>query len=182
MLLNTHDHKESALYDWFSSCFLGGSGIPWSHRGSSVRRLVMGDKSMSLNLNVFQSVKSFIFGSTTCHSMSFSLPPPTPNFFQILSKGKILSYGTQERINGSSYQSLSFQLTKEMVPSSRLLVYYIVTGEKTAELVADSIWLNIEQKCGNNIVVSKHTVFFIHSCLCPFFNICSILGVSSLHL
>lgn len=54
----------------------------------------------------------------------------------------------------SDYENLSFQLTQEMVPSARLLVYYIVTGEETAELVADSVWLNIEQKCGNSLQVS----------------------------
>ncbi|XP_054854466.1 complement C5 [Eublepharis macularius] len=73
--------------------------------------------------------------------------------YLILSKGKIVSYGTQDKIKDSVYQSLTFQLTHEMVPSARLLVYYIVTGEGTAELVADSVWLNIEQKCGNNIEV-----------------------------
>ncbi|KAL8174391.1 UNVERIFIED_CONTAM: hypothetical protein K2H54_043701 [Gekko kuhli] len=71
--------------------------------------------------------------------------------YLILSKGKIVSYGTQDKIEGSVYQSLTFQLTYEMVPSARLLVYYIVTGEGTAELVADSVWLNVEQKCGNSI-------------------------------
>lgn len=40
-----------------------------------------------------------------------------------------------------------------MVPSARLLVYYIVTGEQTAELVADSVWINIEEKCGNQLQV-----------------------------
>ena len=41
-----------------------------------------------------------------------------------------------------------------MVPSARLLVYYIVTGEQTAELVSDSVWLNIEEKCGNQLQVN----------------------------
>uniref|UniRef100_A0A8C8RFZ9 Complement C5 n=1 Tax=Pelusios castaneus TaxID=367368 RepID=A0A8C8RFZ9_9SAUR len=73
--------------------------------------------------------------------------------YLVLSKGKIVSFGTQERIKSSDYENLSFQVTQEMVPSARLLVYYIVTGEETAELVADSVWLNIEQKCGNNLKV-----------------------------
>lgn len=44
-------------------------------------------------------------------------------------------------------------MTQNMVPSARLLVYYIVTGEQTAELVSDSVWLNIEEKCGNQLEV-----------------------------
>ncbi|XP_058015546.1 complement C5 [Ahaetulla prasina] len=73
--------------------------------------------------------------------------------YLILSKGKIIKYGTQDKIQGLSYQGLTIHITKEMVPSARLLVYYIVTGEGTAELVADSVWLNVQQKCGNNLEV-----------------------------
>lgn len=77
--------------------------------------------------------------------------------YLVISKGKIISYGSQEKIKDTVYQSLNFQLTKEMVPSARLLVYYIVSGEGAAELVADSIWINIEQKCGNNLQVQLST-------------------------
>ncbi|KFP32463.1 Complement C5, partial [Colius striatus] len=82
--------------------------------------------------------------------------------YLILSKGKILSFGTQERIKDLEYEHLAFEITQEMVPSARLIVYYIVMGEKTAELVADSIWLNVEQKCGNSLDIklqsSKNTL------------------------
>ncbi|XP_008945836.1 PREDICTED: complement C5, partial [Merops nubicus] len=71
--------------------------------------------------------------------------------YLILSKGRIVSFGTQKRIEHLEYEHLTFQITQEMVPSARLIVYYIVTGEATAELVADSVWLNVEQKCGNSL-------------------------------
>ncbi|XP_074779675.1 complement C5 isoform X1 [Athene noctua] len=71
--------------------------------------------------------------------------------YLITSKGKIVSFGTQERIKDLEYEHLTFQITQEMVPSARLIVYYIVMGEETAELVADSVWLNVEQKCGNSL-------------------------------
>ncbi|XP_034969300.2 complement C5 isoform X1 [Zootoca vivipara] len=83
--------------------------------------------------------------------------------YVILSKGKIIAHGTQERVKDSTYQSLGFQLTKEMVPSARLLVYYIVTGEGAAELVADSVWLNVERKCGNSLEVKLSTSERTHS-------------------
>lgn len=73
---------------------------------------------------------------------------------QITSKGKIVSFGTQKRIKDLEYEHLSFQITQEMVPSARLIVYYIV-GEEPAELVADSVWLNVEQKCGSSLDVSS---------------------------
>lgn len=53
------------------------------------------------------------------------------------------------------YDHLTLQITQEMVPSARLIVYYIVMGEGAAELVADSVWLNVEQKCGNSLDVSS---------------------------
>uniref|UniRef100_A0A8C8A813 Complement C5 n=1 Tax=Otus sunia TaxID=257818 RepID=A0A8C8A813_9STRI len=71
--------------------------------------------------------------------------------YLITSKGKIVSFGTQDRIEDLEYEHLTFQITQEMVPSARLIVYYIVMGEETAELVADSVWLNVEQKCGNSL-------------------------------
>lgn len=49
-----------------------------------------------------------------------------------------------------------------MVPSARLLVYYIVTGEQTAELVADSVWINVEEKCGNQLQV-RHACTWQHA-------------------
>ncbi|KAI1232200.1 hypothetical protein IHE44_0007266 [Lamprotornis superbus] len=71
--------------------------------------------------------------------------------YLITSKGKTVSFGTQERIKDLDYEHLTFQITQEMVPSARLIVYYIVMGEGAAELVADSVWLNVEQKCGNSL-------------------------------
>ncbi|XP_023366346.1 complement C5 isoform X2 [Otolemur garnettii] len=73
--------------------------------------------------------------------------------YLILSKGKIIHFGTREKLPDSSYQSINIPVTQIMVPSARLLVYYIVTGEQTAELVSDSVWLNIEEKCGNQLQV-----------------------------
>ncbi|XP_011948820.1 PREDICTED: complement C5 [Cercocebus atys] len=73
--------------------------------------------------------------------------------FNILSKGKIIHFDTREKLSDASYQSINIPVTQNMVPSSRLLVYYIVTGEQTAELVSDSVWLNIEEKCGNQLQV-----------------------------
>lgn len=40
-----------------------------------------------------------------------------------------------------------------MVPSARLVVYYILSGEQRAELVADSVWFNVNAKCVNDLDV-----------------------------
>ncbi|XP_043309645.1 complement C5 [Cervus canadensis] len=73
--------------------------------------------------------------------------------YLVLSKGKIVHFGTRDKLSDSAYQSINIPVTQNMVPSARLLVYYIVTGEQTAELVSDSVWLNVEEKCGNQLQV-----------------------------
>ncbi|KAI1900562.1 hypothetical protein AGOR_G00051200 [Albula goreensis] len=77
---------------------------------------------------------------------------PIRNFsYQIISRGKIVKFETEARIGIANYQSINFHVTSDMVPSIRLLVYYIPTGENTAELVADSVWISVKGKCVNGL-------------------------------
>ncbi|XP_048669142.1 complement C5-like isoform X2 [Marmota marmota marmota] len=71
--------------------------------------------------------------------------------YLILSRGKIVHFGTREKVTDSSYQSINIPVTQNMVPSAQLLVYYIVIGEQTAELVSDSVCLNVEEKCDSQL-------------------------------
>ncbi|XP_023557325.1 complement C5-like isoform X2 [Octodon degus] len=73
--------------------------------------------------------------------------------YLISSKGKIVHFGIEKRIPASSSQILKLSVTKHMVPTAHLLVYYVITGEQTTELVSDSLCLNIEEKCGNQLQV-----------------------------
>ncbi|XP_072487882.1 complement C5 [Notamacropus eugenii] len=92
--------------------------------------------------------------------LSITVKPKSPYIdeiafysYLVLSKGKIVDFGTREKLEHLSYQSLNIPITQDMVPSARLLVYYLVTGENRAELVADSVWLDVEEKCGNDLQV-----------------------------
>ncbi|KPP62364.1 complement C5-like [Scleropages formosus] len=71
--------------------------------------------------------------------------------YQVISKGKIVKFDTVNRYGRSNYQAINFQVTPDMVPSARLLVYYIMTGENITELVADSVWINVKGKCVNDL-------------------------------
>ncbi|XP_072521407.1 LOW QUALITY PROTEIN: complement C5 [Salminus brasiliensis] len=73
--------------------------------------------------------------------------------YQIISKGKVVKFATLQRVSDRA-QNINFKVTADMVPSARLLVYYILSGEQRAELVADSVWLNIKAKCVNSLDVS----------------------------
>ncbi|XP_041050089.1 complement C5 [Carcharodon carcharias] len=77
--------------------------------------------------------------------------------YQVVSKGKILSYATKDRPPGNQVFSLNIPITAEMIPSARLIAYYVVTGENKAELVADSLWFEVEEKCVNNQQIQLST-------------------------
>ncbi|KAJ8379726.1 hypothetical protein SKAU_G00005040 [Synaphobranchus kaupii] len=71
--------------------------------------------------------------------------------YQIISKGKIVNFKLVQHVGSTNVQSINFQITADMVPSARFLVYYIMTGEQRAELVADSVWFSVKAKCVNGL-------------------------------
>lgn len=76
----------------------------------------------------------------------------------MLSKGKVVDFGSKRFISaGNNVQTLNFQVTPSMSPSIRLLVYYITYGEGLSELVADSVWLDVRDKCVNGLKVRRDT-------------------------
>lgn len=78
----------------------------------------------------------------------------------MLSKGKVVEFGSQKFISSADHrQTLSFLVKPSMVPSIRLLVYYILYGEGTSELVADSVWLDVRDKCVNGLQVHETRLF-----------------------
>ncbi|XP_047448971.1 complement C5 [Mugil cephalus] len=75
--------------------------------------------------------------------------------YLILSKGKIVHFGIHTFVPSSdNKQTINFMVTASMVPSIRLLAYFIVHGEGVSELVADSIWLDVTDHCVNRLQTS----------------------------
>ncbi|KAA0716325.1 Complement C5 C3 and PZP-like alpha-2-macroglobulin domain-containing protein 4 [Triplophysa tibetana] len=102
-----------------------------------------------------QAVMSHVKFAETPFTLKVVATPPfikpgLPYAIRIVSNGKVVRHNTVERINERS-QNLNIQITADMVPSARLLVYYVLTGEGTAELVADSVWFDVQAKCINNL-------------------------------
>ncbi|KAF5917641.1 hypothetical protein HPG69_013477 [Diceros bicornis minor] len=119
-----------------------------------------------LSLSWTDSYKSLLVGE----HLSITITPKSPYVdkithynYLVSSKGKIVHFGTEKKLPGSSYQLLNLSVTQHMVPTARLLVYYIVTGEQTAELVSDSVCLNIEEKCGNQLQIHLSPNKDVHS-------------------
>ncbi|XP_050965530.1 complement C5 [Labeo rohita] len=76
--------------------------------------------------------------------------------YQIISRGKVVQFKTV-KWGGGKNQNLNIKITPDMVPSARLVVYYVLHGEEKAELVADSTWIDVKAKCLNNLNVAIST-------------------------
>ncbi|KAM3610513.1 uncharacterized protein V6R79_005063 [Siganus canaliculatus] len=99
------------------------------------RGLEVGDYS---NIHVYSATPSYI--------------PVTALSYLVLSRGKVVDFGSQKFVaSADNKQTLSFEVTGAMAPSIRVLVYYILFGEGTSELVADSIWLDVRDACVNGL-------------------------------
>lgn len=80
---------------------------------------------------------------------------------QILSRGQLVKYHRFE-INRQTLISLIVPITKEMLPSFRIIAYYH-TAEN--EVVSDSVWVDVKDTCMGSV---RHTTqtkqITVHSC------------------
>lgn len=68
---------------------------------------------------------------------------------KVLSKGRIVAAKQQLQHQGSVFTSATIDVTSEMLPSFRILAFYLLprgTGQDP-ELVADSIWIDVNDRC-----------------------------------
>ncbi|KAM9775605.1 complement C5 [Neosynchiropus ocellatus] len=98
---------------------------------------------------------SLLVGQQAHIQVYWSMPSPVPVRdlgYLVLSRGTVVHFGTQTFVSGSDHGlTLAFRVTAAMVPSVRLLVYMVADAEKTPELVTDSIWLRVRDKCVNGL-------------------------------
>ncbi|RVE68783.1 hypothetical protein OJAV_G00094840 [Oryzias javanicus] len=75
--------------------------------------------------------------------------------YLILSRGKVVFHKSVDFVQSlDGRNSLNFMVTPSMVPSIRMLVFYILHGEGTSELVADSVWIDVKDSCVNGLKTS----------------------------
>ncbi|XP_068393147.1 venom factor-like [Eschrichtius robustus] len=73
----------------------------------------------------------------------------------VLSKGQIVYAKHQLKSHGSVYTSAIIDVTSKMLPSFRIVAFYLLprgTGQDP-ELVADSIWIDVNDKCKEKLKV-----------------------------
>ncbi|XP_030213967.1 complement C5 isoform X19 [Gadus morhua] len=94
---------------------------------------------------------SLVIGHHVHIRVSAATARNVPSFnvnYMVLSKGKVVTFGVVEGsgVSGQN-QFVRFRVTPEMTPSIRLLVYYLIERE----VVADSLWIEVEGKCVNSL-------------------------------
>ena len=72
---------------------------------------------------------------------------------QILNKGQVVQAERFKR-QGQALVTLSVPVTKDMVPSFRIVAYYHVGS---SEVVSDSVWVDVKDTCMGTVCVVIHT-------------------------
>uniref|UniRef100_A0A8C0ZZL4 Complement C3 n=1 Tax=Castor canadensis TaxID=51338 RepID=A0A8C0ZZL4_CASCN len=81
----------------------------------------------------------------------------------VLSKGWIVSSKQQLKSPGSVYTSAIIDVTPDMLPSFRILAFYLLPRgvNQDPELVADSIWIDVNDRCMGHLKVGLKNDGFV---------------------
>ncbi|XP_044134690.1 venom factor-like [Bufo gargarizans] len=74
--------------------------------------------------------------------------------YVIMNKGRIMKVGTQAREKGQALVTMVLPITEEFIPSFRILAYYTVATGADREIVADSVWIDVEDTCMGTLVIT----------------------------
>ncbi|KAJ8246289.1 hypothetical protein GJAV_G00265920 [Gymnothorax javanicus] len=70
--------------------------------------------------------------------------------YLVLSKGQLIRAARYKRLTGQSIIAINDEVTKDMVPSFRIVAYYHVG----TEVVSDSIWVDVKDTCMGTLEVT----------------------------
>ncbi|KAJ1134675.1 hypothetical protein NDU88_001124 [Pleurodeles waltl] len=89
------------------------------------------------------------------YSLDFNLKPVTAKsevinflYYMALNKGQILFL---RRVANAGLPSIQFTVTRDMIPSFRLVAYYYLRDE----IVANSVWVDVEDSCEGKLHVTS---------------------------
>ncbi|KAM3924655.1 LOW QUALITY PROTEIN: complement C3-like [Leptodactylus fuscus] len=77
--------------------------------------------------------------------------------YVIINKGKIMKVGTQERAKTQAPTYMTLPITEQFIPSFRILAYYSVTTTVGKEIVADSVWVDVDDICMRTLSITGET-------------------------
>ncbi|XP_059499718.1 complement C4-A-like, partial [Stegostoma tigrinum] len=78
-------------------------------------------------------------------------------YYTLLSKGRVIA---SNRIHKADPTKLRFQVTLDMVPTFRFLAYYYVSTGGRREIVANSVWIDVEDQCDGQIEIMESDAFY----------------------
>ncbi|XP_009294664.1 complement C3b.1 isoform X1 [Danio rerio] len=70
----------------------------------------------------------------------------------VLNKGKIIQAG-RVNVKGQDVTSVHLLITTEMLPAFRFVAYYVLPWQHRAEVVADSVFVDVEDRCVGSLNV-----------------------------
>ncbi|XP_035993188.1 complement C3 isoform X2 [Fundulus heteroclitus] len=117
-----------------------------SHRQATATMVVLPYKSPTnslLHLSVHSAEVKL--GEQMKIDLYFTRPENQPKdiTYMILSRGQLVKH-FREKNNNINQMSLSFDITKEMLPSFRIVAFYHTNAN---ELVSDSVWVDVTDTC-----------------------------------
>nr|NP_001116778.1 novel protein similar to vertebrate complement component 3 (C3) precursor [Danio rerio]CAQ13357.1 novel protein similar to vertebrate complement component 3 (C3) [Danio rerio] len=71
---------------------------------------------------------------------------------KVLNKGKIIQAG-RVNVKGQDVTSVHLLITSEMLPAFRFVAYYVLPWQHRAEVVADSVFVDVEDRCVGSLNV-----------------------------
>ncbi|XP_066579091.1 complement C3 [Amia ocellicauda] len=78
----------------------------------------------------------------------------TVTTYLIISKGKIIKHGSVQK-DRNVVTAVPLTVTKEMIPSFRIVAYYTLPAGGTTEVVSDSVWVDVEDTCIGKLQVES---------------------------
>ncbi|XP_053572336.1 complement C3 isoform X2 [Bombina bombina] len=74
--------------------------------------------------------------------------------YLVLSKGTIVSVQRLNWLQGQTFLSVSIPVTMSLMPSFRIVAYYMVVTAAGREIVSDSVWLEVVDSCAGKLEVT----------------------------
>ena len=72
--------------------------------------------------------------------------------YQLVAGGKIIQAQAIDEVIANTVTDI--QITQDMVPSARMVAFYVNNNNK---VIADSLWIDVEDQCENPVEVSHAT-------------------------
>ncbi|KAG8441486.1 hypothetical protein GDO86_007014 [Hymenochirus boettgeri] len=127
--LNVPDHRQATATFTLQ---------PYKPQGKTKNYLHINIPTSKLNLHKTYFINFYVKGADVDLQITYL----------VLSKGRIVDKGRSNRQKGQSFVATSLTVTKEFMPSFRIVAYYI--GEQN-EIVSDSVWVDVLESCMGTI-------------------------------